>query len=147
MKSLLVLLAGAALGAGLATPAMAEPAPPQSSAQRSAQAADPANAPTRAVTISIEPGTGSGNPTKTVDVDCRSVSGSHPHADTVCAALERVGGDITALQPRADVACSMLYDPVTVTASGIWDGRQFWLRRTFGNRCQMEAVEGDLFKI
>ncbi|MFH7340206.1 subtilase-type protease inhibitor [Streptomyces sp. KHY 26] len=85
--------------------------------------------PERAVTLSCAPG----------------ASGTHPDAPEACAELRAVGGDFDALQAREDVWCDKLYDPVVVTAQGVWQGRRVSYERTFGNSCERDAVGGSLF--
>ncbi|GLX52611.1 subtilase-type protease inhibitor [Streptomyces hygroscopicus subsp. hygroscopicus] len=85
--------------------------------------------PERAVTLSCAPG----------------ASGTHPDAPEACAELHAVGGDFDALQAREDVWCDKLYDPVVVTAQGVWQGRRVSYERTFGNSCERDAVGGSLF--
>ncbi|GIH72162.1 SSI family serine proteinase inhibitor [Sphaerimonospora thailandensis] len=80
-------------------------------------------------------------------LNCRPVGGSHPGAKDACAALAKVKGDPASLRPVKGTNCPMVYSPVTVTANGIWDGKYFWYRRTYGNKCEMRSVEGGVFAI
>lgn len=80
-------------------------------------------------------------------LNCRPVGGSHPAAKEACAALAKVNGDPAGLRPREGTNCPMVFSPVTVTANGIWDGRYFWYRHTFGNRCEARSVAGGVFSI
>ncbi|MEU9833004.1 SSI family serine proteinase inhibitor [Streptosporangium sp. NPDC048047] len=76
---------------------------------------------------------------------CDPPRGSHPQGARACAELSMVNGEFTALRPQPGVACTMQYDPVTVTASGIWDGRSIRYQHTFGNSCVMRASTGSVF--
>ncbi|GGQ01816.1 SSI family serine proteinase inhibitor [Streptosporangium pseudovulgare] len=76
---------------------------------------------------------------------CDPPRGSHPHGAQACAQLGVVNGEFTALKPLQGVACTMQYDPVTVTASGIWDGRTVRYQHTFGNSCVMRSTTGSVF--
>ncbi|MGV9532584.1 SSI family serine proteinase inhibitor [Streptosporangium sandarakinum] len=76
---------------------------------------------------------------------CDPTRGSHPQGAQACGQLSVVNGEFTALRPLPGVACTMQYDPVTVTASGIWDGRTIRYQHTFGNSCVMRSTTGSVF--
>ncbi|MEU6737977.1 SSI family serine proteinase inhibitor [Streptosporangium sandarakinum] len=76
---------------------------------------------------------------------CDPPRGSHPQGAQACGQLSVVNGEFTALRPLPGVACTMQYDPVTVTASGIWDGRTVRYQHTFGNSCVMRSTTGSVF--
>ncbi|MGW0058529.1 SSI family serine proteinase inhibitor [Streptosporangium sandarakinum] len=76
---------------------------------------------------------------------CDPTRGSHPQGAQACGQLSVVNGEFTALRPLPGVACTMQYDPVTVTASGIWDGRTVRYQHTFGNSCVMRSTTGSVF--
>ncbi|NRQ37469.1 serine protease [Nonomuraea sp. NN258] len=76
---------------------------------------------------------------------CRSLR-HHPVPSAACATLERVGGNPALLTRRPNVACTMEYAPVTVTAVGYWDGSAYRYRQTFANRCELFATTGSLFQ-
>ncbi|NUW45108.1 serine protease [Nonomuraea rhodomycinica] len=61
-----------------------------------------------------------------------------------CVALERAGGDPARLPSRTDAVCTMEYNPVRVSALGVWGGRPVRYERTFSNSCQMQAAMGPL---
>ncbi|QHC32831.1 MULTISPECIES: protease inhibitor [unclassified Streptomyces] len=85
-------------------------------------------------------------PERAVTLSCApKASGTHPAAATACAELRGVGGDFAALKARDDVWCNKLYDPVVVTAQGVWQGQRVSYERTFGNSCERDAVGGSLF--
>ena len=67
------------------------------------------------------------------------------YAPAAGAELRGVGGDFAALKARDDVWCNKLYDPVVVTAQGVWQGQRVSYERTFGNSCERDAVGGSLF--
>lgn len=91
---------------------------------------DPASAaPARAVTLSCEP----------------APSGTHPAPEAACAELAAVRGDLRALTARDDVMCTHQYDPVTVTVTGVWNGKRVSHERTFANGCLMSASAPALF--
>ncbi|WP_018548642.1 subtilase-type protease inhibitor [Streptomyces sp. LaPpAH-108] len=86
-------------------------------------------APERAVTLSCAP----------------TASGTHPDPVRACAELRGLQGDFTALKARADVWCTRLYDPVTVTVQGVWQGQRVSYERTFGNACAKDALDSSVF--
>ncbi|MFB6992596.1 SSI family serine proteinase inhibitor [Streptomyces sp. NPDC056304] len=69
----------------------------------------------------------------------------HPHAATACAALVAVSGDLDRL-PRDPHLCTKEYDPVTVTATGAWDGRPVTWRKTFPSACEADTLTGPVFR-
>ncbi|MEV0144098.1 MULTISPECIES: SSI family serine proteinase inhibitor [unclassified Nonomuraea] len=64
-----------------------------------------------------------------------------------CIALERAGGDPARLPSRTDAVCTMEYNPVRVSALGIWAGRPVRYERTFSNGCEMSAATGSVFQL
>ncbi|MCS0634909.1 subtilase-type protease inhibitor [Streptomyces sp. LP05-1] len=80
--------------------------------------------PLRAVTLVCSPGAG----------------GSHPDPKAACAELKAVDGEFRALGDQNNGRpCVKIYDPVVVTAQGVWDGRRVQFERTFSNSCVMQA--------
>ncbi|MER6498054.1 SSI family serine proteinase inhibitor [Streptomyces sp. NPDC001455] len=69
----------------------------------------------------------------------------HPHAVAACADLAAADGDLDAL-PGDPHLCTKESDPVTVEATGIWDGRRVSWRRTFPNPCEMDVATGPVFR-
>ena len=77
---------------------------------------------------------------------CDPPAGTHPRAREACAALAAVGGDFSALHVDGG-ACTMQYDPVTVTAIGLWRGQPVRYRHTFGNGCVLRTETGPVFAL
>ncbi|MFF3014258.1 subtilase-type protease inhibitor [Streptomyces sp. NPDC057939] len=74
--------------------------------------------------------------------------GTHPDPAAACAELRANGPMLDALaEPRPDVACTREWDPMTVTAVGVWEGRKLSYTYTFGNPCGLRASNGVLFGI
>ncbi|MFD9354493.1 subtilase-type protease inhibitor [Streptomyces sp. NPDC060031] len=74
--------------------------------------------------------------------------GTHPSPATACAELRANGPELDALaQPRSDAACTKEWDPVTVAADGVWQGRRLSYTYTFANPCGMRNSTGTLFGI
>lgn len=75
-------------------------------------------------------------------------SGTHPSPDAACAELAKVEGEFTLLttsQPQG--RCTRQWDPVVLSATGVWQGRGVSWSTTFGNACEMRAslAEGPVF--
>ncbi|MFJ9800856.1 subtilase-type protease inhibitor [Streptomyces wuyuanensis] len=92
-----------------------------------------ATSPERAVTLTCAPGT----------------TGTHPSSDAACAALSQVKGEFGSLseisrgQPRF---CTREYNPVTVTAQGVWQGTRVSYEHTFANECVKNAEGAAVFE-
>ncbi|WP_181871083.1 SSI family serine proteinase inhibitor [Sphaerisporangium album] len=78
-------------------------------------------------------------------LQCGPLGGTHARASEACRLLDPVSGDITDLKPSRDTGCAKQYDPITVSASGLWDGNHMWFERTFGNHCELTAYTGAVF--
>ncbi|WP_440073002.1 SSI family serine proteinase inhibitor [Streptosporangium sp. OZ121] len=78
---------------------------------------------------------------------CDRPGGNHPDAVRACEALAEVRGDPARLRPRTGVACTLQYDPVTVTAVGIWNNRFIRFERTYGSPCALRAATGTVFAL
>jgi hypothetical protein len=77
---------------------------------------------------------------------CTPTGGSHQQAAAACAAITEVGGDLAALHFE-NAFCTMQYDPVTVTATGRWEGRAVRYQHTFGNACVLHVETGPVFSL
>ncbi|UGY92453.1 subtilase-type protease inhibitor [Streptomyces gobiensis] len=82
-----------------------------------------ASTPERAVTLSCTP-----KPT-----------GSHPKPKEACEQLQAANGNFNALPGSGQGYCTMEYNPVVVTAQGVWEGKRVNYERTFGNDCVKKA--------
>ncbi len=81
-------------------------------------------------------------PLRAVTLTCvPSPGGTHPAAQDACATLWDVEGEFKALRGDEQRACIKIYDPVVVTAQGVWEGRRVDFERTYGNACELN-VEG-----
>jgi hypothetical protein len=81
-----------------------------------------------------------------VTVRCGPVSGTHPHPEAVCKALGASGGDINKVIGQPDTLCPTIYDPVTATASGSYQGTQVIFRRTYSNPCDLASKTAPVFE-
>ncbi|MEW9532043.1 subtilase-type protease inhibitor [Microbispora sp. NPDC049125] len=100
----------------------------------------------RTVRLAVARGEGTGTPERHVTLTCAPPGGTHPSPAEACRALDKVGGDPARFTPAGGKVCPLIYDPVTVTASGIWDGKHIWYQHTFGNNCEMQSY-GPFFAI
>jgi hypothetical protein len=85
-------------------------------------------------------------PERAVTLTCAPrPSGTHPVADSACAQLRGVDGDIHALTATDGVMCTKQYDPVVVTVDGVWQGQRVSYERTFSNECVKNAYGSGVF--
>ena len=82
---------------------------------------------------------------------CDPVGGDHPHAAAACHDITVAAGDFDRLpgDPVRGVcqAGFALYDPVTVSATGVWDGATVDYRKTFSNQCRLRLNTGPVFDL
>ncbi len=71
---------------------------------------------------------------RAVALRCQPPGGDHPVPAAACRSLEAAAGDFTRLRVSEE-ACSYEYQPVTVTARGVWRGSMRSFSGTFPNRC------------
>ncbi|MDI3386290.1 subtilase-type protease inhibitor [Streptomyces sp. B-S-A8] len=68
-------------------------------------------------------------------------SGTHPDARAACAELRAADGRFGDLaRPTTDAVCTKQWAPVTVFATGLWEGRRVDWSATFANGCTLNAV-------
>ncbi|MGW0080194.1 protease inhibitor [Streptomyces sp. NPDC003393] len=85
-------------------------------------------------------------PERAVTLTCApSASGTHPAAVEACAELRGASGDFDALTVGGDVLCTKEYNPVVVTAAGVWQGKRVSYERTFANECVKNASVTSVF--
>ncbi|AUS79681.1 hypothetical protein C1701_16470 [Actinoalloteichus sp. AHMU CJ021] len=130
------LLAGSALLGGAAPAAGSEPA-----------ASRPAST---VLTLNVRPVT----PAKadesplgrTVLLTCDPDGGDHPNAEAACAELRDSGGDLEAIRGDGNALCTMIYQPVAVSARGTVAGVPVDYETEWSNSCTMAAGTGALFQ-
>ncbi|APU38691.1 subtilase-type protease inhibitor [Streptomyces sp. NPDC056254] len=93
---------------------------------------------------------GSGEPADTVlrasTLSCAyTAEGTHPDPRAACDALNATDGELDRLlaTPSPSRYCPMYFDPVTVTADGVLQGRRVAWKHTFSNACVMSATLND----
>ncbi|QPP05467.1 protease inhibitor protein [Streptomyces bathyalis] len=69
-----------------------------------------------------------------------TAGGSHPSAARACADVNAVGGRFQELLAAGTPGmCTRIWDPVVVTADGVWKGQRVSWQHTFGNSCTQKA--------
>ncbi|MDR7301195.1 SSI family serine proteinase inhibitor [Haloactinomyces albus] len=95
--------------------------------------------------LTVDRGTGS-DPYRAVVLTCGPAGGTHPKAASACENLDRAGGKFSGLRAGRDNAmCPLVYRPVTVTATGTWEGTPVKHEKTYSNACVLTAHTGPVF--
>lgn len=81
-----------------------------------------------------------------VTLRCDPPSGTHPLAEAACNALSAAGGDIDKVAGQPGTLCPQIYDPVTATASGNYQGVQRIYRHTYPNHCELDTKTAPVFQ-
>jgi hypothetical protein len=105
--------------------------------------AAPAHASGNRVQATVTDATGGST---TARLTCSPPQG-HPHAAEACKQLAAVQGQISAIPADTSVSCGAVYDPVTASASGVWDGHRITYKKTFSNACLMRASTRAVFAL
>ncbi|MGP4003892.1 subtilase-type protease inhibitor [Streptomyces sp. 8N706] len=73
--------------------------------------------------------------------------GDHPAPAEACTQLRAVNGEFAALTDTAGsgTVCTRIWDPVVVTAEGVWEGRRVSWTHTFANQCVLDGTQGSVF--
>ncbi|MEU6214233.1 subtilase-type protease inhibitor [Streptomyces sp. NPDC047023] len=72
--------------------------------------------------------------------------GTHPNPGAACRELRAAGAQLDPLAaPAADAVCTREWNPMTVTADGVWQGQRFGYAYTFANPCGLRNTTGALF--
>lgn len=67
--------------------------------------------------------------------------GTHPAPRAACAELRAVRGDVALLATASTGQdCTQVWEPVTVTADGVWQGQRVAWQATYSNSCRFEAA-------
>ncbi|MFI1967254.1 subtilase-type protease inhibitor [Streptomyces pathocidini] len=87
---------------------------------------------------------------RAVVLDCAPTpTGTHPTVNRTCKDIRSLGGDFTKLVERFYAEpgrpCTMIWDPIVVTADGVWEGKRVHWSHTFGNSCVKEAAQDQIF--
>lgn len=81
---------------------------------------------------------------RAVTLNCAPApGGTHPSADAACRELTSVEGEFAMLAGSSGRPCTRQWDPVTITATGVWQGKRVDWSATYGNACEMrESMNG-----
>ncbi|MFV2116985.1 subtilase-type protease inhibitor [Streptomyces sp. Act-28] len=85
-------------------------------------------------------------PLRAVTLTCAPTpEGTHPAPEEACGELRAVKGEFSALRGAGDRACVKIYDPLVVTAEGVWEGQRVEYERRFDNSCLLRTEGGSVF--
>lgn len=89
----------------------------------------------------------SGTVRRAVTLSCAPTpSGSHPDAVGACAELKENGAKFDSITTSGtNRVCTKEWEPVTVTADGVWEGKRVDYVHTFSNSCAMNGGRGAVF--
>ncbi|GGO40521.1 subtilase-type protease inhibitor [Streptomyces lasiicapitis] len=81
---------------------------------------------------------------RAVTLSCApKATGTHPAPRAACAEFSAVEAQFEKLVDAAPkVACTKEWNPVVVSAAGVWQGKHVAWSITFGNPCSMKAALG-----
>ncbi|WP_254705827.1 subtilase-type protease inhibitor [Streptomyces vilmorinianum] len=134
----------ALIGAATGDLAQAEPATSAAPAAPAAPAASAGLYAPSALVLTIGKGEDPATATveRAVTLSCSPTpSGTHPAPKSACAELKAIDGDLARLAVAwsASSPCTHLWDPITVTGDGVWEGKRINWSATYGNTCQMHT--------
>ncbi|WP_461014964.1 subtilase-type protease inhibitor [Streptomyces daliensis] len=144
--AVLALLVAASFGP-LSGTALAAPAPSVTPAPSEPPAATSLFAPS-ALTLTVARGERAETtvPLRAVTLSCRpTATGTHPAPAAACGQLRAAQGDFDALPGRGRSVCTKIYDPVVVTAEGVWEGERVRYERTYANSCVLRSEGMSVF--
>ncbi|MFD3546654.1 subtilase-type protease inhibitor [Streptomyces sp. NPDC058655] len=102
-----------------------------------------------AIVLAVTPGdnAATGTVLRAVTLVCAPTpGGTHPDPAGACAEIRANRNRLDVLAaPAADTACTREWNPMTVTAVGVWEGRRMSYTYTFGNPCGLDSATGVLF--
>jgi hypothetical protein len=85
-------------------------------------------------------------PLRAVTLTCTpKAGGTHPAPQKACAELRSAEGKFDALGGEETRPCIKIYDPVVVTAQGIWEGRRVNFEQKYANSCVMQNEGSSVF--
>ncbi|WP_093802807.1 subtilase-type protease inhibitor [Streptomyces sp. Wb2n-11] len=86
---------------------------------------------------------------RAVTLSCAPLpGGTHPSPGAACKELRAAHGEFSGLVDTSPQrSCTREWDPVVITAQGVWQGKPVSWSATFGNVCEMEGglTESALF--
>ncbi|MFH9394992.1 subtilase-type protease inhibitor [Streptomyces sp. NPDC017556] len=73
-----------------------------------------------------------------------TAEGTHPTPAAACKELAAVQGEFSELAAGpSNRTCTRQWDPVVVTAHGVWQGKQVRFSTAYGNACEMAGSMND----
>ncbi|MEV8478214.1 subtilase-type protease inhibitor [Streptomyces sp. NPDC051173] len=144
------LALGGLVAAGTSTAASAAPAPAAAPAAQ-AQSLFPTSlfAPSSLVlTIGQGEDRDSSGVQRAVTLTCMpKATGTHPDVKGACEQLRAVDGDFDkTVALKADTFCTKEWNPIVVTAEGVWQGKRVSYEHTFANPCMKRASQSTVFE-
>lgn len=82
-----------------------------------------------------------GEPIASASLTCPPDGSSHPNPVAACEQLSRADGHIEGI-PEDPGPCTREFNPVIVTASGMWNGEPRHYKQEFSNRCVAVRTTG-----
>ena len=82
-----------------------------------------------------------------VTLTCGPAGGTHPYPEQACADIAAANGSIAAVPPRAGLGCLALWQPVEISASGIWGGKVVAFKETQANVGCARISHGYVFNL
>ncbi|MEU3712238.1 subtilase-type protease inhibitor [Streptomyces catenulae] len=84
---------------------------------------------------------------RAVTLSCApTASGTHPLPGTACTRLRAVDGEFERVTRTDDTkVCTREWNPVVVTADGVWQGRRIAYTHTFANSCELRSAANTVF--
>jgi hypothetical protein len=100
-----------------------------------------------ALTVTAGDDAATGTVLRAVTLGCTpTATGTHPDPEAACAELRAADGRFDAVTTRdSGVMCTKEWEPVTVTADGVWNGKRVSYSHTFGNACVQGSSSGTVF--
>ncbi|MER6255819.1 subtilase-type protease inhibitor [Streptomyces sp. NPDC001584] len=99
------------------------------------------------VSVTAGPDADRGTVMRAVTLVCSPTpGGTHPHPAAACAELRANSSQLDQLAaPAAGAVCTREWNPMTVAAVGVWQGRRLSYTYTFANPCGLRNTSGALF--
>lgn len=97
------------------------------------------------LTVSHTDDTSERTPQRSATLECGTPAGTHPRKKEACSQLEAAGGNLDSLNVEPEAFCTMIYAPVTATATGTWRGTPVRWQKAYANECQLTSETGHVF--
>ncbi|MEU6315430.1 subtilase-type protease inhibitor [Streptomyces sp. NPDC047014] len=99
------------------------------------------------LTVTAGPDAATGTVLRAVTLACApKPGGTHPSPAAACREVRAAGAKLDPLAaPASRAACTREWNPMTVTADGVWQGKRVQYSYTFGNPCGLRNTTGILF--